>query len=160
MIAWQKENWFWPLAVVLVLVAMLISKMTSPQPDNMWEVAVIFDVLITLPVLFALCFRKKLSLSKLAIRVIALQCLGIWLATKIVPLNSQVLLPQLSWLRYLGLGVLALLELKLIFILLKIVSKPGTTAAQLEAACMPPFIAKLMLIEARFWRWVFSIIKK
>lgn len=155
-----RENWFWPVALVMVTFAWSLSASLPPQNLSGWEVAVLFDVLITLPLLFALCYRRTLTRNTLIIRILALQCLGIWLATKIVPVESQILLPQLSWLRYAGLAVLVLIELRIMVVLFKTVFKVDTTSKQLEEIGMPPFLAKLALLEARFWRWVLSFFKR
>jgi hypothetical protein len=155
-----KENWFWPVALVLVALAWLIGRNLPPGDLNGWELAILCDVLITLPVLFALCYRVKLQRNKLIIRLLALQCAGIWLATKIVPIESQIILPQLTWLRYVGLAVLVLIELRVMLEMFKLVFKADTNAEQLEKIGLPPLLAKLAVLEARFWRWVFSIFKR
>jgi hypothetical protein len=155
-----KDNWFWPLAIMLSAFAAFIARTTPVGALEGWEVAVVFDVLVTIPVLFALCYRAKLTRNNLIIRVVALQCLGIWLATKIVPVEAQSLLPQLSWLRYLGLAVLVVIELRVIVAMFRIIFKPGTGTAELENLGMPASLAKLALLEARFWRWVFSVFKR
>ena len=155
-----KENWFWPITLVLVALAWFVSNNLPPRDLSGWELAILFDVLITLPLLFVLCYRGKLQRNKLIIRVLALQCLGIWLATKMVPIESQIVLPQLAWLRYAGIAVLVLIELRIMVALFKIVLKADTSAKQLEEIGMPPFLAKLALLEAKFWRWVFSNFKR
>ena len=155
-----RKNWFWPVAFGLIIVAWSLSASLPSQDINGWEVAVLFDVLITLPLLFALCYRGKLTRKNLIMRIVALQCLGIWLATKIVPVESQRLLLQLSSLRYAGLAVLVMIELRIMVMLVKAVFKAETTSKQLEEIGMPPFLAKLALMEARFWRWVFSLFKR
>jgi hypothetical protein len=155
-----KRNWFWPVTLVLLAAAWSFGLSLPPEELRGWEMAVVFDVLVTLPLLFALCYRSTLTRNNLIIRILALQCLGIWLATKIVPVESQILLPQLSWLRYAGLTVLVLIELRIMVVLFKTVFKADTTSKQLEEIGMPPFLAKLALLEARFWRWVFSLFKR
>lgn len=155
-----RVNWFWPVAMALILVAWLLGRNLPPQQLRGWEAAVLFDVLVTLPVLFALCYRAKITRSKLIIRIVALQCLGIWLATKIVPAEVQVMLPQLFWLRYAGLAVLLIIEVRLMVMLIKTVFNVETSSKQLEDIGLPPMLAKLALWEARFWRWVFSYLKR
>jgi ABC-type cobalamin transport system permease subunit len=152
-----KANWFWPIAFALSAIVWLLTNTLPPQDLGYWELAVLFDVLVTLPLLFALCYRRTLTHKNLLIRIIALQCLGIWLATKLVPFESQIFLPQLSWLRYAGLSVLILIEVRIMIALFKILFKSNTDSKQLEDIGMPPLLAKLALLEVRFWRWVFSI---
>ena len=155
-----KANWFWPVAFALSVIVWLLTNTLPPQDLGYWELAVLFDVLFTLPLLFALCYRGTLTRKNLVIRIIALQCLGIWLATKLVPVESQMVLPQLAWVRYAGLTVLIMIEVRIIFALFKILFKPGTGSKQLEDVGMPPFLAELALLEVRFWRWVFSVFKR
>ncbi len=160
MIAKVKENWFWPLAITLMAVAWLIAQFSSMKPDAAWEYAIVFDVLVTLPILFFLCYRNKNSLKINLLGIVALQCSGIWLATKIVPVESQNILPYLSWLRIAGLALLFLLEVGIMLALIKVVFRADTTTTQVEQLGVPPFVAKLLLMEARFWRRVFSIFKR
>jgi len=155
-----KANWFWLVALSSGVIVWLLTNTLPPQHLGYWELAVLFDVLVTLPLLFALCYRRTLTSKNLIIRIIALQCLGIWLATKLVPIESQMVLPQLAWLRYAGLAVLVLIEVRIIAALFKILFNPDTGLKQLEEVGMPPLLAKLALFETRFWRWVFSIFKR
>jgi hypothetical protein len=161
MIARVKENWFWPLAITLVALAWTIGQFSQIEPDSSWEYAVLVDILITLPILYFVCYRKKATLKHNIFRILALQCTGIWLATKIVPIESQLLLPYLSWLRFAGLAVLFVFEAWIGLALIKLLFRPDTTADQIQQQLGAPlFVAKLLLLEARFWRWVFSIFKR
>src|SRR3546814_288093 len=81
----------------------------------------------------------------------------LWVAAKLVPVDSQLIIPYLSWLRYAGLAILLLIEIRLALILFKLVFKPDTTESQLQESGMPPLLAKAALLEARFWRWVFGV---
>ncbi|MCC5611673.1 hypothetical protein LC612_34315 [Nostoc sp. CHAB 5834] len=155
-----KENWFWPLAAALWAIAFLGSRNVPTPKLAGWEIAVIVDVMVTMPALFALCYRTKFTWQKMAIRILALQCLGIWLATKIVPVETQKILLQLSWLRYVGLAVLVMIELRIMAALFRLVFKADTSSKDLEQIGMPPILARVMLLEARFWRWVFSFFKR
>jgi hypothetical protein len=155
-----KANWFWLVALSSGVIVWLLTNTLPPQDLGYWELAVLCDVLVTLPLLFALCYRRTLTSKNLTIRIIALQCLGIWLATKLVPIESQMVLPQLAWLRYAGLAVLVLIEVRIMVALFKILFNPDTGSKQLEDVGMPPFLAKLALLEVRFWRWVFSVFKR
>ncbi len=160
MIAKVKENWFWPLAIALLALAWAIGQFSNIEPNSSWEYAVVFDVLFTLPILFFLCYRNKNSLKINLLGIVGLQCSGIWLATKIVPIESQNILPYLSWLRIAGLVLLFALEVGVVFALIKIVFRADTSAKEVEQLGVPPFVAKLLLMEARFWRRVFSFFKR
>jgi len=88
------------------------------------------------------------------VRVFALQCAGIWLATKLVPVDEQSILPYLAVVRWAGLAVIVLFEIRLVAAVVKLQFKPKTTQDELEAAGMPPLLAKFAMLESRFWRWV------
>lgn len=155
-----KTHWFWPLSVILLGLCWIFTYYAPQEIPQGWELAVIFDILITLPILFFLCYRKTLSKKMLAFRIIALQCFGIWLASKIIPTNIQIFLPQLVWMRYVGLLVIAIVELRLMIALFKLVFRTDTQEKQLEEIGMPPLLAKLALMEARFWQRVISFFRK
>lgn len=148
------ENWFWPVATMLVAVAWALSISLPVAPTPSFEWAVLFDALVTLPLLFLLCYRGKFSRTALAARVIALQCVGIWLAAKLVPVGSQSILPHLAWVRWIGLVIVALFEVRLVVAVVKLQLKPTARQDEFEAAGIPPLLAKLALLEARFWRWI------
>jgi hypothetical protein len=160
LIAYSRQNWFWPLAAVLLAFAFFISRLAPTSIPQGWELAVIFDMLITLPLLFFFCFRKQLSGKALLLRIVALQCLGIWLATRLVPAESQQILPALAWLRYAGLVVLIFIEVKVMFAVFKMVFKANTNEQQIEDMGVPPLLAKLMLMEACFWKWVLGLFRR
>jgi dolichol kinase len=156
-------NWFFPVALILFLAVWGVVKSASAlsQADlfNL-ESALVADAFLTLPVLYWLCFRGRQSKGKLLLGVIAVICSGLWLAGLIVPPSGQALLPQVAWLRYLGLAVIVMVEVRIAVLAVRLVWQPNAKAADLESHGVPPVIAKLMLLEARFWRWVFSAFRK
>jgi hypothetical protein len=160
MTAYIKSNWFWPFATLLIGFVWMIALRQPHSLPPKWELALIFDAFVTLPMLFFLCYRRQLTGKVMLIRIVALQCLAIWLATKIVPLNDQQFLPRLVWIRYAGLAVLFIIELRLMVSLFKLVFKPDTKESQLQDLGMPLLLAKWVVLEARFWRWIFSLFKR
>ncbi len=155
-----RNNWFWPLMISLwAVVWSMANRLGATIPAN-WEYALLFDVFITAPFLYWLCYRTSLTNKAMLIRMIAIQCLGIWIATKVLPLEHQRILPELGVLRTVGLLVLCVIELRLMIAVLRTVFRKGATQQDLVDQGAPEFIAKLVLLEARFWRWVFGIFKR
>lgn len=158
------NNWFYPVAAILLLTAWMSYRLPALTPvghhSTLSEAALIFDAFVSLPLLYWLCFHKRKSLRANIVGMVAVACCGLWLAGWIVPIEAQMLLPQLSWLRPVVLAGLAAIELWLLIGVLRIVFKAGTEAKDLQKIGVPPLAARLMLIEARFWRWVFSIFRK
>jgi len=161
---WLSRNWFLPLAVVLFTLAWTISAQGALKYERhaiaQFELALTVDVLLTLPVLYWLCYRRQQTRIAMAMRIVAVQCFGIYLATWIVPENARDILAYLEPLRVAGLIVLAAVEIRLMLAVVRLAFNPSTETRTLTDAGMPPFVAKLMLAEARFWRWVFSWLRR
>ena len=155
-----KQNWFWPVAILLwAAVWFLVRQMPQDIPAN-YEYAVLADVFITMPLLLWLCYRSQLTKKALLLRVVGAVSLGIWLASQMLQPEHQTILPLLGSLRNIGLGVAIAIELWLFVSILKIVFKKETTSQVLVDQGVPEYMAKLMLLEARFWRWVFGLFRK
>ena len=103
--------------------------------------------------------------KKTIFRAIGLACLGIWAVGKIVPEESHQILENVSFLRYVGLGVLFLIELRIIIAIFKsIFANEAEYEKEREAAIseaeMPEWVAKLMAWEANLWRKLWLSMKK
>ncbi len=156
-------NWFFPVALLLFAAVWSLSKTAGALSQADWpqlEAALIADALLTLPALYWLCFRKRHGKGKMFLGVIAVICSSLWLAGLIVPPAEQDLLQRAAWLRYFGLAVIFLIEARIAVLAFRAIWRPETKVADLEAHGVPPIMAKLMLLEARFWRWVFSAFRK
>ncbi len=157
-------NWFYSMALLLFLVAgILIASIGGVPPPGQgpsFEAALLVDIFLTLPVLYWLCFRKRHGAARLLLGGTAVVCSGLWLAGLIVPTSEQRMLPQLSWLRYAGLAIIVGFEVRLAALAFRVMWRPQAKIADLEAQGVPPLVAKLMLLEARFWRWVLSAFRK
>jgi hypothetical protein len=88
--------------------------------------------------------------------------MGIWLALKLVPEPERDLLVYVAPLRYLGLVALAYLELVVVIAIYRSVLRGGSVeeAASKAPSDMPPWLAKLLALEARFWLKVWRAIKR
>ena len=150
------RHWFLLLLPVLASASFGLAASVDWQRDGrIAEVALLFDACISLPLLYFLCYRGSLTGSQMALRLVGIVCLGIWFATWLVPEASQSLLTKLGWLRTTGVALLVVVELRLVAGAIKMAFSGKATADQLASASgAPPWIAKLMLLEARFWRWV------
>lgn len=159
-----RRNWYYPLALALFGVVWMVSKTElgrmSASDQRGFEIALLIDVFVTLPLLFWLCFRRQWAMKQLVLGIVATMCGGLWAATWIVPVEDQAILGQIGWVRYVGLGILLVVEIGIMVGLMRIIWKPKTEVRDIEAMGVPPFVAKLMLAEARFWRWVFSKFRK
>lgn len=153
-------NWFYPAFLVLLSIMWLQAKALGTGLPQSWEAALLFDTLVTIPGLFWLCYRGSLKPGAMALRIVALQCSGLWFLGWILPSTEQHVLPTLAPLRSAGLAVIVLVELRLAVALVRIVFKPETKPTDLQSQGVPEWVARAMLIEARFWRWVLNWFKR
>jgi hypothetical protein len=153
---WALSNWFLVVAPVLILAGWLITR-SAPWAGEAhgMEAVLLFDACVTLPVLYALCYARRLALWQLAVRMIGVACLGIYLLTLVVPADAQRLLPQFAAARWVGLGLLVLIELRVLIAAIRLVFAADASAQDVAAKTgAPPLIAKLMVMEARMWKAV------
>lgn len=158
---WLTANWFLAAVPVLLLVEWLVVRDIGAEMGRHVETVVLFDLCVFVPTLYVLCYRGRLPLAQLILRTAALVCLGIYLGSWLVPPEVQQLLPQLVWVRATGLVVLALIELRLLLIVINLIYRKGGTVDEVQAASgAPQWVARLLVLEARFWRAVWKLIRR
>ena len=156
-----RAHWFLPLLAALLLVEYGFARSTDWSSDGVAEAAILFDLCLFVPGLYLLCYRGRIRGRALIVRTAALALAGLYLASLLVPARGQVLLLQLSWLRPIGLAVLALIELKLLIEIVKLVFSGGSTAAEVAARSGAPlWVARLMFLEARLWKALWALIRR
>ena len=154
------SHWFVP-AFALILGALWLAARDSMFMADGGEAAILADLCLTAPILYVLCYRRRHSPLQLGLRALALACLGIWLASWIIPAPDQAFLTRLAPLRVAGLIVLALVELRLLVAMIRLVFGRETSADEVSRVTgAPRFVAGLMLIEARFWKAVWRLIRR
>lgn len=148
------RNWFYAL-IPIWLLASLVFRATHQwdAERQLGEAIILFDWCVFIPVTFAICYRD-MSGRALVLRCLALICGGIWLAGKLVPVEAQNLLRDLGGMRWVGLSALLLFEMAALVAMLRVVFGAAPDPRALEDQGIPPVVAKLMIAEAKFWRWV------
>ena len=155
-----RINWFIPVVATLFAFSWMVLRSSNLEQSGGIETAVVFDAVVTIPCLFWLCYRGQMPVKAMAIRVIGLQCFGLLTASWFIPPEQQWLLPNLAPFRWIGMALLAVFEAKLAFFTIGAVFKAGTRPVHLTAQGVPEPIAKILLFEAKFWRWVWSKLRK
>ncbi|MBB5728930.1 hypothetical protein [Sphingomonas prati] len=152
----SRDNWFYAILPVLFAAA-LNFRATHPWDDQpqFGEAVTLFDWCIFVPFIYVACYRN-MPRRALAIRALAIACGGIWIAGKIVPDPAETILTQWSWLRGVGIAVLVLAESAALIAVLRIAFGSAPDATELERQGMPPLLARMILAEARLWRWVWD----
>jgi hypothetical protein len=159
--SWLAGNWFALVVPPLILVEWLVVRSVGGDVGPMLEIVVLFDLCLFMPALFLLCYRGRRPARQLALRAAALACLGIYIATYLVPEAARRLLPHLGWARAVGLAVLLLIEFRLLVVTLRLVWGHDAGAEEVAAASgAPAWIARLMVMEARFWKTLWGLLRR
>ena len=121
------------------------------------EAALLFDLSLTAPMLYALCYARRQPMRTTLIRAVAIAGAGLWLAGWLIPPSEQVMLREVAPLRWIGLAAIGLVELLLLVAMIRIAfSSAGTARDVMRVSGAPLWIARLMLWEAQLWRGVWQ----
>jgi hypothetical protein len=157
---WARRNWFVPLLAFLLAIEWAFARTDWPR-DGLAEAVILFDLCLFVPALHFLCYRRTVAWKPLLIRTFALASLGVYLASHLIPADAQHFLAGLGWARLAGFVVLAALELWVLVKVIKLVFGATATVEEISATSgAPPWIARLMLIEARFWKWLWRLFRR
>lgn len=155
---WIRRHWFVPLLAVLLAIETAFARTTDWPRDGLAEIVILFDLCLFVPLLYVLCYRGRLERRQLLVRTAALALGGIYIASKLVPPEAQILLGELVWAHYAGLVVISLIELWVVVLTVKLVYGGATTEEIARTSGAPPWIARLLQIEARFWKAVWRLL--
>ncbi len=158
-----RSNWFLPAAAIAVLMNSTVVYLDQWASPELLEAGLLFDFAFLLPVLYLICYWSEGKRS--VIRAIALACLGIWAVGHVVPEANQTILQNLQFIRFIGLGVLVLLQVKLIVAIFRAMSG-ASESAEHEASRLadetgtPPWVTKLLAWEAAVWIKVWRFLRR
>lgn len=138
---WAATNWFLLALPVLLAISYLFTRSVDwGEFGSSAEAVMLFDWCVSIPFLYYLCYRRTLPARQLAIRLLALACLGVWIAARLVPAPSQEILPHLSWARGAGLVILFLIELRLLVAAVRLVFSGSATAQDVSERTGAPLL--------------------
>lgn len=155
-----RTHWFLALLPALLLVEAGFARSTDWSSDRLAEAAILFDLCVFVPGLHWLAYRRRLALRALAIRTAALSLGGLYVASSLVPAEAQTMVADLLWARDAGWIVLALLELGALVLIVKLVFGGASTDEIAARTGVPHWAARIMQIEARFWKWLLSRLRR
>ena len=155
---WARRNWFLPLLAPLLAIELAFARTTDWPREGFAEAVILFDLCLFIPALCVICYRGKLALRPLLIRTAALALTGLYIASKLVPADAQRLLAGLAWVRPAGWVVIALFEVWVVVLTVKLVFGGASTDEIAAQSGVPPWVARLMQLEARFWKAVWRLL--
>ena len=147
--------WFYLLLPVLLLASWRMSASVDWRFEaRASEAALLFDWCLFVPVLYALYLRPLLPIRAVLLRTMAMACAGLWFAQLLAPDTAESMLVVVAPLRWVGLAILPLCEALLFAALLRLAFAERPDMTEMERHGLPRFVVRLMVLEARFWRWV------
>lgn len=154
-----KEYWFYCMLALCFFSAWQLSMMPESLADPITtERVFLVDFALLLPFFYFLYLRRRVPLKAAIIRSLALGAAGISFAAWLMPDGTGQVLPFLSWLRWIALPLVLVIEAAAFVALMRYVYGSDPQEAELVKQGMPPVIVKLLLMEARFWKRVFRLL--
>lgn len=156
---------FYLLMMLIIAGNMLVAQTDDWSTPALVEFGVVFDCAVLIPLLYLWFFRKAEKINW--IKPLALACLGVWVAGHVVPDTHHQLINQLTYLRYLGLAVLVLIEIRIMSRIYRhVFSTPDKhidTKQMIQDASkeqpMPEWVARIIAWEAKLYRTIWLKIK-
>lgn len=131
----------------------------TAYPRSEWVALV--DLCLVLPVLYLAGFASDLTGKARLLRALGIAGIGLFAAGFIVPEANQFLIAELAGLRSAALGGVLVFEAWVFWKVIGAVYRRGADAKALEREFgVPDWIARLMVIEARFWKAVWSLLRR
>lgn len=158
----SKQHCFIPVALFFFILNVLFIFIPIYKNPLFLEIGTLFNLSFMLPMLYLFCYRTKLR--RALTRAAAFSFLGVWVASILIDDKQQVLLLQIMPLRYIGMAVLFLIEIRLLITVLHFIMSSDESnvlsAELLEKGDIPQWYATLMTYEAVFWRRLYQWIKR
>lgn len=157
-----REKWFFLIALPVVVAiewAFARSLDWGAYPRSEW--VALFDLCVFMPLLYLLVFSSDLNRKARLLRCLGIAGLGLFASGWIVPEPNQFIIGELSTLRKAAIVVILLFEGWIMWKVIGAVYRQNADAKALEREfAMPEWIAKLMVLEAKFWKAVWQFLRR
>jgi len=157
-----RERWFFLIALPLAFAiewAFARSLDWTVYPRSEWVMLV--DLCLFMPALYLALFTSELGLRERLLRAAGIAGLGLFAASLIVPASNQVIIGELSALRGALFVFILAFEGWVLWKVIGAVYRKGADAKMLEHDfAMPRWIARAMVLEARFWKAVWAFVRR
>ena len=159
---WVLSNWFYPLALAVVLGDVSALHFQDWSNPRLFESAVLFDLAVVVPMLYLWCYRAKGR--AVVLPVLSLASLGIWATSQLIPVEHQHLLGSVSWLRTVAITVLVAIEIRILFGFYKAIFASDKTPEEIAVKLskdiqLPLWLMRLVALEAQVLRRLADFIR-
>ena len=157
-----REKWFFLIALPMAIAiewAFARSLDWTAYPRSEW--VALFDLCVFMPAIYLAAFRSELTPKARALRTLGVAGVGLFASSWIVPEANQFFIAELSNLRNAALVFVLAFEAWVFWKVIGAVYRRNADAKTLEREfAMPEWIAKLMVLEARFWKAVWAFLRR
>lgn len=156
------EKWFFlialPIAIAIEWGFAQVQDWTL-YPRSEWVALV--DLCLFMPLVYLLLFSSELPLRSRLIRTAGVAGLGLFAASFIVPESNQFIISELSSVRNAMLVFVIAFEAWVLWKLMNVLYRKNADVKTLERDfAIPEFMAKLLVLEAKFWKAVWAFFKR
>ena len=157
-----SEKWFFLIALPLALATEWAFARTldwTTYPRSEW--VALFDLCIFMPALYWAAFSSDLNRKARLLRCLGIVGIGLFAASFIVPEPNQFIIGELSSLRKVAMVGIVAVEGWVLWKVIGAVYRQNADAKTLERDfAMPEWIARLMVLEAKFWKAVWQYLRR
>lgn len=157
-----REKWFFLIALpVAVAIEWTFARSLDwgAYPRSEW--VALFDLCVFMPLMYLLIFSSDLARKARLLRCLGIAGIGLFASGWIVPEPNQFIIGELSTLRKAAIVVIFLFEGWIMWKVIGAVYRQNADAKALEREfAMPEWIAKLMVLEAKFWKAVWQFFRR
>lgn len=157
-----SPKWFFATLLPLALLIEGVFTATldwSAYPRAEWVPLV--DLCVFLPLVYLVAFSSGAPLKTRIVHALAIAGLGLLAAKMMVPEANQFVIGYLSEVRGALFLVILAVEGFVFWKVLQALYKKGADAKAIERDfAVPPFVAKLLVMEAKFWKAVWSLFRR
>jgi len=145
---------FLALSLIIVVANSISLYWFGDEIGTFSEIVILVDFALAIPLLYILCFRH--DLKRAPVKSLAIASLGFWGASLLIPEEQHNLIQEFDFLRYIGLGVLFLIEIKIAFLIWKTIFSGKNQEIVVkditDGSDIPEWVARLMAWEASLWK--------
>jgi hypothetical protein len=157
-----REKWFFLIALPLAIAiewAFARSLDWSAYPRSEW--VALFDLCVFMPLLYLAAFTSELTRKARLLRCLGIAGIGLLASSFIVPEPNQFIIGELSILRNMAMVGVVAFEGWVLWKVIGAVYRRNADAQTLEREfAVPQWIAKLMVLEAKFWKAVWQFLRR
>jgi hypothetical protein len=157
-----REKWFFLIALPLAITIEWAFARTldwTAYPRSEW--VALIDLCVFMPMLYLAAFTSELTRKARLLRCVGIAGAGLFASSFIVPEPNQFIIGELSAVRKVAMVGIVAFEAWVLWKVIGAVYRQNADAKTLEREfAMPEWIAKLMVLEARFWKAVWQFLRR